>query len=37
MDPNWTPDNDEENDITNDLTYKRLEQIKNDYDCLCHG
>ena len=31
---NWTPDNDEENDIMNDLNYRKLELIYNDYELL---
>ena len=31
---NWQPDNDEENDIMNDLNYRKLELIYNDYELL---
>jgi len=30
----WTPDNDEENDIMNHLNYHKLERIYNDYELL---
>ena len=30
----WTPDNDEENDIMNHLNYRKLELIYNDYELL---
>ena len=34
MSADWTPDNDEENDIMNHLNYRKLELIYNDYELL---